>query len=380
MGCAVNQCYSTEASTITTQVTVTTTESGDVRTYTTRTTTVQEPDIPTELPVVDAGDDGEQRVLKYFPSSVPKVVEMVPSDGDEDGGGGGGGLSTGQLAGIITGSVSFLVIVIVAAIIIIRHLNKVAALVGKSSSKQSGSSNNRPAMNQYNPTSFENDALSIDPLMMHPPPANQQQGSTPGTGVPSAAETPSGSIAGGYQPVHNTADGRHTSWESSRHSGSYFDPIPGHNPRYSVQSAAAMSSQHRVSAESQGAYMHLRQWSVASDEGSNYPDAAYSGPNTPFPELEARSIIPELPGSPTSPTTEAQRRRSSGGGASVSPGVIVSRPSLGAHHQRMRSGTGTGTPIGHELSAVSEEVHGFHGPPDKVVGQTDAVGPSATGP
>lgn len=360
MGCAVNQCYSTEGTTITTDMTVTTTKDGDTRTYTTKRTTVQEPDVPTELPTVNVDEDGEQQVLKYFPSSVPKETEMASNDDNE---GGGGGLSTAQLAGIVTGAVAFLILVIVAAFIVIRHLNKVVAAVGDS--KQSSSSATRPPMKQFKPTDSEIDALSVDPLMMTPQPRNPRKDPTSDV-VSSTDETPS-SFAGAYQPV-SAVNSRHASWDDNGHIGSYFDAISGRNRRFSMQSGGAPSSQNRVSADSQGTYMHVRHWSDASD-GSN--DARHP-PNTLVTELEARSVIPELPGSPTTvgSPTEDQRRRSSGG---TSISGVMARPPVA--HQRLRSGTARGN----ELGVVDEEIHGFHGPRDRMVGQTEAHRPESPG-
>lgn len=89
---------------------------------------------------------------------------------------------------------------------------------------------------------------------------------------------------------------------------------------------------------------------------------------TPLNELEATPYVPELMGS--SAGTE-ERRRSS---ASATGGMP--RPPLA--HQRKRSESRTGreqaagtTPLG----VVSEEIHGFHGPSDRMMGQTAAHRP-----
>lgn len=374
MGCARNQCYSTEATTITTEMAVTATEDGDTRTYTTKTTTVKEPDMPTKLPDVDVGAEGEQQVLKYFPSSVPKETDMASSDSDDDdddeGGGGGGGLSKGQLAGIVTGAVAFLILVIVVAFIIIRHLNKVVAAVG--TPNKSASSRARPGMKQYKHTDSEVDALSVDPLMLNPRSAHRRQGSAADV-ASSTDETPS-SFAGGYHPV-STANSRHTSWDGAGNIGSYFDGIPARNARFSVQSSGAGSTPpNRSSPDPQGgAYTHVRHWSNASDESTEGTNPI---PNTLLTELEATSVVPELPGSPGTTAmgspTEDQRRRSN---SSVSISSVMVGPPPGTH-QRMRSGTARGN----ELGIVDEEIHGFHGPQDRMAGQTGAHQPSPGGP
>ena len=356
MGCAINQCYSTESQTITTDITVTTTEDGERTTYTTRTTTVKEPDVPTELPEVDVDDDEEQRVLKYFPSAVPKESPTSDTDGDDD----GGGLSNGQLAGIVTGAVAFLIIVIVAAFIIIRHLNKVVAAV--SDSRQSGTSSRvRPAMKEFKPTDSEIDVLSVDPLIMSPRPSNPRTNSTPGA-ASSTDLTPS-SFAGAYQAVSIAANStsRHQSWESGGNMGSYFDYVPGRNARYSLQSGGG----NRVSSDSNGTYQHVRQWSNTSDGSNDFGEVPGAGRNL-AQELEANTVGPELPGSATSTGSlsdeEEHRRRSSG---SVSMSSVLARPPPSTH-QRLRSGTARG----HELSIVDEEAHGYHGPRNRMAGET----------
>ena len=325
---------------------------------------MQKPDVPTALPDVDSDDDGEQQVLKYFPSSVPKETEMASNDDDDEGG--GGGLSKAQLAGIVTGAVAFLILVIVVAFIIIRHLNKVVAAVGKK--PQSDSSPNRPGMKKYARTDSEIDSLSVDPLMANPRPAHRRQGSAAEV-ASSTDETPS-SFAGGYGPVSMT-NSRHTSWDGNGNIVSYFDGIPGRNARFSVQSSGAPSPPRPgASPDPQGTYAHVRNWSNASDESN---EGGHSIPNTLLAELDAKSVIPELPGSPSTTAvgspTDDQRRRSSG---SASISSVMARPPP-VTHQRMRSGTARGN----ELGIVDEEIHGFHGPQDRMVGQTGADRPQS---
>lgn len=355
-------------------MTITTTEDGERVTVTTKSTSVSEPDIPTKLPEVDAGDEDEQFLLKYFPSASAK--ETASSSSDDDDNGGGGGLSTGELAGIVTGAVAFLILVIVAAFIIIRHLNKVVAAVSNSNQSGTSSSRTRPVMKQFKPTDSEIDVLSVDPLMMSPRPSAVRMGSSTLDGASSSDVTPS-SFAGAYQAV-STIQSRHASWDSAGNVSSYFDTIPGRQPRYSVQSTVQNpSTLNRVSNDSSGTYMHVRHWSNASEEsheGNNNSNPSVNNPGATAPptlltELEAKSVVPELPGSPTETNvgspTEDYRRRSSGG-QSISSVL----GSSGTMHQRMRSGTARGG----ELGVVNEEMHGFHGPNDRMAGRTERPG------
>ena len=346
MACAINQCYSTSLETITSEIVITTTSRGDAVTITTETVTVRTPDAPTELPGGIPGDDSDdsQQVLKYYQ---PAVAKTQPTE-DPDDGGGDGGLSKGALGGIIAGAVAFLIIVIVGAYIIIRHLNQVVAAVG-TNSKQSSSNNSRPPIRDFKPTDSEVDALSVDPLMMS---SRYKMAASVGISdnVSSTDMTPS-SFAGVYQPA-SIAGSRHTSMEMGNVTG-YFDNVPTTTAaaRFSAQSAS--TGVHRMSADSQGTYTHLRQCSNASEASSDGGDAyrpgvTYNGMLAT--ELEARSIVPELPGSPS--TIGSPRM----GGMARPP----------ATHQRMRSGTGELS----ELGVVDEEIHGYHGPTDRVTGHT----------
>lgn len=332
MGCAVNQCYSTEAVTVTNTLTLTTTEFDGTRTYRSTAVTVQTPTEPTALPTVNGGSNGDQAVLKYFPSSVPKVS---PSSEPESGGG-GGGMSTGMLAGIIAGCVAFLVIVVVVAYITIRHLNKVVAAV---SSKESDHSQQRPPARDYKLADSEADTISANPLMVqrpsHPaPPSTAASPYSPETS--SNGPTPGGQ---GYHSVSNSVgDSRQTSFEITSPREDYFTTHP---ERFSQVSRFTQSTRNRASADSQGVYTHLRHPSATSDSSDG---------GTPA-ELEAAPWTSELPNSPSSVVYPRDDRRGS----------------YSRQHQRARSDS-----LGQNgLSSVSEEMHGFHGPRDHLVGQTD---------
>lgn len=373
MGCAVNQCYSTESSTITTTMTVKTTEDGSVRTVTRTTVTVKTPDVPTAFPTLDSEDGSDdQALLKYFPTAVAKVSPTNSPDDKDDGG--GGGLSTGQLGGIIAGAVAFLIIVLVGAYIIIRHLNKVVAAV--SSTKQSSSSDNkpRPPMREFKPTDSEIDALSVDPLMASPRPSYPRQASSPdyhfGAGSPDLSlsdQTPT-SFGGAYQMVSPGNNSRNTSIDETANNGlGYFDTLRGRPPRLSQQSGASTAlpaAAKRASNDSHGTYQHVRHWSNAS-EGSTDTEAGGQHAQAALMELEGSPYVPELMGSPTvsavgSPRPEERQRSNSG-----------SRPPVA--HQRKRSESRVGREQGAgstQLGVVDEEIHGFHGPSDQLMGQT----------
>ncbi|KAI6781597.1 uncharacterized protein J7T54_005308 [Emericellopsis cladophorae] len=368
MGCAVNQCYSIESSTVTEAVTVTTTEDGERRVFTTRQTTVETPAAPTRLPEVDAGDDDEQFILKVFPSVIAKQTAAPQEDDDDNS---SGGLTQGQLAGIVTGAVVFLIVVIVVAFIIIRHLNKVVAAVASSGSHPS---NPRPVMKQFRPTDSEIDALSVDPLILSPRVAAVAKNAATTTWSPDALSstdpTPS-SFNGAYVPV-STSQSRHTSFDSQGNVSSYFDAIPGRNSRFSTQTwnpqqsadtKAPLSSGNTASGDSSGTYMHVRHWSHASEEEEDVSDArnvcAAAGtlgvPAAPAPpslltELEAKSVVPELVGSPTG----EYRRRSSGSNVSISG--MLSRHSS-SNHQRLRSESTAVTTATGGLDVVDEETN-----------------------
>ncbi|KAF7558460.1 hypothetical protein G7046_g5700 [Stylonectria norvegica] len=344
-------------------MTITTTQDGSRTTYTTTAATVKTPDAPTSLPSVDAGDGGDQAILKYFPSAVPKVTPTSSASSDSNGH--GGGLSKGALAGIIAGAVAFLIIVLVTAFIIIRHLNKIVAAV--SNSKESDSSRARPQMKEFKPTDSEVDALSVDPLIVSPRPAHPRTNSTVtspfGLGSPeysSNEPTPSGASRG-YERVSGSG------MESPRNQDDYFNSSLGIPHRFSQYSTTTVPTTNRMSQDSHGSYSQVP---VASGSSDEYGPA--SGWNhTPLGELEANPYVPELSNpSSTAGTPGDERRRSTG-----SSSVGTTRPRM--THQRKRSdqrgrSESTGQP---SLGILSEEMHGFHGPSDHLIGQTDTHRP-----
>lgn len=362
MGCAINQCYSTDPVTMTTTMVITTTEAGSRTTYRTTAVTISTPDEPTILPTADDGDDGQQFILKKYPSAIAKVSPTSSSSSDSSGG--SGGLSTGALAGIIAGSVAFLIIVLVAAFIIIRHLNKVVAAV--STPRRSDASKSRPSIKEFKPTDSEGDTLSINPLMLPPrPPApGPESGPSPyNLGSPdysSNDHTPSGGGAG-YQPVSGSAgNSRHTSFDATGPSDDYFNATTG-GPRFSQSTAV---SAPRTSNDSHGTYRHVRNWSNASDGSDGVPGWTAAAAM----ELEANPYVPELPNSPSSVVFPRDDRRRSSGGSTISNAV---RPPIAHQRQRNRSES-----LGQSaLGVVDEEMHGFYGSANHLVGQTDSHRP-----
>ncbi|KAF5003386.1 hypothetical protein FDECE_10065 [Fusarium decemcellulare] len=367
------ECYSTEPVTVTSTMVITTTEDGARTTYRTTAVTVETPTRPTGVLTVDAGDDGNQYVMKIFPSAVSKVSPTATSSDD---GGGGGGLSTGALAGIIGGSIAFLIIVLVTAFIVIRHLNKVVAAV--STSKVSENSRNtkstRPPVKEFKSADSQVDEWSANPLIAPPRPANPgpDSGTNSPFGMASGDRSSNDPTPGadGYQAVSGSAGtSRHTSFDAMGNREDYFNNLAAAGPqhRYSQVSRLTGSTRNRSSGDSHGTYQHVRHWSNASEGSDGTPGVM----PTPTAELEATPWVPELPSSPSSvafPTDERRRSSSSGVG-------VTTRPPMA--HQRLGSGGRVRSDsLGQSnLSIVNEEIHGFYGPSSHLVGQTDTHRP-----
>ncbi|KFA74697.1 hypothetical protein S40288_03961 [Stachybotrys chartarum IBT 40288] len=289
MGCAVNQCYSTEPSTMVRTMVITTTEDGETSTYTTTRTTVSTPNEPTAFPTVVAGNEEDQQVFKFFPSSIPKASAVPDDDGGQDG---GGGLTTAQLAGIVAGAVAFLIIVIIAAYLLIRRLNSVLAQVNPTRKPDSA-----PPTEETRPMGSEMESISVEPLMV--------QSSRPGRGrrqsssfnarldsdtpdFSSRGPTPS-SFGGGYHAL-GAGSPRQNSFDMSGNLLGYFDLR-----RSGTMPVRTPSLGGRPSVDSQGAYTHVRQTSDTSE--------ALSDPTSTDGLVSSRlaGSPGELEGSPTYP-------------------------------------------------------------------------------
>ncbi|EYB22698.1 hypothetical protein FG05_01636 [Fusarium graminearum] len=346
---------------------ITTTIQGERTTYRTTAIEVETPTVPTALPTVDAGDNNDQAVLKYFPSAIAKESPISSSGKDNDD---KGGLSTGALA--------------VTAFIIIRHLNKVVAAVSTSKrSDRSHGSNTQPRpTREFKTADSEVDELSTNPLI-HPsliPPRPRNPGPD------SAATSPFGPAstdqssneptpgANGYHAISTSANtSRHPSFDAMGNRDDYFAGVAaGDQQRISQISRFTHSTRHRSSTDSHGTYTHVRNYSNAS-EGSDGTPGVMAG-TQPTVELEATPYIPELPSSPSSVVfPRDERRRSSGSIPSAqSRPPVAQRNSSGP---RIRSDS-----LGQSnLTSVTEEMHGFYGPSEHLVGQTDTHRPGTRG-
>ncbi|KAF0645090.1 hypothetical protein FPSE5266_06991 [Fusarium pseudograminearum] len=360
---------------------ITTTIQGERTTYRTTAIEVETPTVPTALPTVDAGDNNDQAVLKYFPSAIAKESPTSSSDKDNDD---KGGLSTGALAGIIAGSVAFLIIVLVTAFIIIRHLNKVVAAVSTSKrSDRSHGSNAQPRpTREFKTADSEVDELSTNPLI-HPsliPPRPRNPGpdsaATSPFGPASADQSSNEPTPGanGYHAISTSANtSRHPSFDAMGNRDDYFAGVAaGDQQRVSQISRFTHSTRNRSSTDSHGTYTHVRNYSNAS-EGSDGTPGVMAG-TQPTAELEATPYIPELPSSPSSVVfPRDERRRSSGSIPSAqSRPPVAQRNSSGP---RIRSDS-----LGQSnLTSVTEEMHGFYGPSEHLVGQTDTHRPGTRG-
>lgn len=389
MGCGVNQCFSTEPSTRTTVSVATLTVDGEVERSTTTVTTTIPARTPTTLPRPN-DENYDPELVKFFPPELAKVSPTASPDDDDSGG--GGGLSTGALVGIVIGAVAFLIIVLVAAFIIIRHLNKVVAAVGGSK----GSTASRPPVmverpfaddddtsgymrnrrgyprGYSKPTDSDYDARSVDPSIVTPRP---DQASSHTNGPPTTTTDVTGtSFAGNYQAV---------STANTHNMPGYFDVVAALPPRQKSVTRSSSNADHRVSGESDGTAFaqasssHVRQLSDVSDEssGNGMTVAPYNPHPAPMTELHGRSIVPELYGSQSpndqiSPLEEARRR------STASSLGYYSYMGGNSTHQRARNGNGSGgAGAGRAgeipgLGIVDEEIHGFYGPSDGVVGAT----------
>jgi hypothetical protein len=380
LACGVNQCYPSDPVTVTSTMMITTTIQGERTTYRTTAVEVETPTVPTALPTVDAGENNDQAVLKYFPSTIPKESPISSSDKDNDD---KGGLSTGALAGIVAGSVAFLIIVLVAAFIIIRHLNKVVAAVSTSkvSDRSHGSNTQRPTR-EFKTADSEVDELSTNPLI-HPsliPPRPRNPGpdsaATSPFGPASADQSSNEPTPGanGYHAISTSANtSRHPSFDAMGNRDDYFTGVAaGDQQRISQISRFTHSTRNRSSTDSHGTYTHVRNYSNAS-EGSDGTPGVMAG-SQPTAELEATPYIPELPSSPSSVAfPRDERRRSSGSIPSTqSRPPVAQRNSSGP---RIRSDS-----LGQShLTSVTEEMHGFYGPSEHLVGQTDTHRPGTRG-
>ena len=372
----MNQCYSTDPTTITTTMTMKTTQHKTVAVITTTAVRVETPTAPSSIPTQTAQSVDGLAVVKVFPTAVAKVSPFTSNI--SSGSGGGSSISSGEIAGIAIAGVAVVALAIIGAWIILRRLNKVAAAVGQSG-KRSESSTTRPPMKQYRPTTSEVDAMSVDPLMS-PRPAHARHGSSGDGGVGNHSgvtspdlsslgdQTPT-SFGGVYQSVTPSSNGR-GGIDSVGHMISYFDPLGRGSPRISDPSSLTRSH-NRVSNDSRATYTHVRQWSDASEASSDKAVriSVDRSSTSPLIELEAKGLMPELAASESAAMSPGQE--SGIFGEDDLPSIAVRVPST---HQRKRGegwmGRQDQADVSSRLGVVDEEIHGFHGPDDRLQGKT----------
>ncbi|UNI24710.1 hypothetical protein JDV02_010437 [Purpureocillium takamizusanense] len=388
MGCAVNQCYATAPTTKTNTMVITTKASGgQTSVYTTTQTTVGAPYMPTALPTVVGGQDGDsQKVLKYFPSVVGKTS---PTGAASEGG--GGGISPAQLGGIVAGVVAGVIIALVAGFLLFRRQRRKSKEAKKRDMMMTGGGGcGRHAAGEkakpFHSADSDNDTMSVDPLMMLPssgassPPhmhrpspgldsrisgdAPESYGATPPDDTPT-------SFAGGFQSVgHGGSTGRpsssrHPSWESATNNQSnitsgYFDAEYArrhqrHQRLVSSEVGGIARTVSRMTHDSRPVhYGHGRDVSDASDASSSIAYAETEGrPSiggatpTLVAELEAQPYVAELP--PNSPASVSILSPSAGGPSPVDPGMAGGYTQYHNgeqqhhHRQRQRSSSGGST-------------------------------------
>ncbi|KAK4088566.1 hypothetical protein Purlil1_7117 [Purpureocillium lilacinum] len=414
MGCAVNQCYATAPTTKTDIMVITTKASGGKTSiYTTTKTIVGTPDVPTALPTVVAGQDGDsQKVLKYFPSVVAKTSPTGAASED-----GGGGISPAQLGGIVAGAVAFVIIVLVVGFLLFRRQrrkNKEArrrgAITG-GGGRHAGGEKAKP----FQSVDSDNDTMSVDPLMMLPSSASPSpphmhrpspgldsriSGDTPDLyGATSPDETPS-SFAGGFQPVGrgggagHPGSTRHPSWDSATNNDTitsgYFDAQyvqrkQRHQRLVSSETGGVARTVSRMTHDSRpGYYGHGRDVSDASDASSSIaftetegrPSIGGATP-TLVAELEAQPYVAELP--PNSPASVSMLSSSAGGPSPIDPstaGAYMQYHNGEHHRQRQRSSSGGSTT---SVGSVATTTPGPGGRPPLVHQRKRSDGRAGTG-
>lgn len=130
LACGITTCYSTAVETFTSTATLTTTKSGVVITYTSKSIERFTPTVPSFpaltgtipqiKPTVSSSSTG---------TGTPTPIAIAKTDYVSS----GGGLTKPQLDGIIAGAVVFLVIILAVAFVIVFHLNKVKKAIEASS-------------------------------------------------------------------------------------------------------------------------------------------------------------------------------------------------------------------------------------------------------
>lgn len=256
MGCAVDQCYSTSRGSMETAMVVTTTDQGRVVRLTTMLTGIA----PTSFPGVSPDMASEdQKVLKYYPAAIPKV--LPPGGGDTAG---SSGISRAQLGGIVAGCVSIAVLAFLAVFLLWRRVRGSGETPEEPHSQEPSN-----ATETKKATDWDVDSASADGAVTTPYTGRRQRESPSVHG--STEQTPTTPVGG-----------------RSRQAG-YFDHWPRRSP--------AAYSEHDSSPVRGG---HVRAVSDFSDVSSCSPRR-----RGPPAELEASPGISELPSPPSSMSSAA---------------------------------------------------------------------------
>ncbi|KAH6848269.1 hypothetical protein B0I37DRAFT_160330 [Chaetomium sp. MPI-CAGE-AT-0009] len=374
LGCGPGAyCYATEPVTTTLMQTATTTSGTEIVTETHSTVTVITPTIPTQP------SDNIGAVLKFTPTSVPKVPAASPSSESD------GGLSGGVIGGIIAGVVVLLIVVVVAAFLIIRRLKHVEDVMeskrGSSTGKKSQSQSQAQKEHYGRQLHSDMDDMSVDPLMVPPSTTATNNHSTSPTPYPGGAASSRGRAdSAGFTPSPNMFPDDRSRHASPDFNAGYFDASLQQQPMQAARIRASTDStgttQHRGYV-----YTHWRQQSNASELSADGSDNGMASPHFPptpgaggggIPELDGTGAFVELPGAvvATGPGHTGVRSRSS------------SNTSIGGArggHARRRSDGVVQSPgfqgqpdAGLEPLDEGAEIHGYYGRRDQQAGQTAA--------
>ncbi|KAM4060785.1 hypothetical protein HRG_001684 [Hirsutella rhossiliensis] len=331
MGCAVDQCYSTNAAPVTRTMVITTTEQGLVTELTTTATALASPASPTAFPEVDPDMDSEdQKVLKYYPAAIPKVSPP---------GGSNSGISPAQLGGIVAGCVSFAILVLLAAFLLWKRFRRNSS-TAKEGRRQPEMSSGSHTMNLQK-ADWDADAMSVDAIVTTPCTSRTRPS-------PGRVEPPS---------VHGSTELALTEQTPTTPAErGYYDHASGRSPAtYSEHRGMPAPSISHASHESSPVYggRHARALSDLSDVSSSV-DMGSARERAPPAELEAQPWIAELPSSPSAMASAA-----AGDWSRLDAGVQgwVGRPPPPAYsqHQMTRIDGWANTVAASRLDVVDEE-------------------------
>ncbi|KAI1214375.1 uncharacterized protein F4807DRAFT_456013 [Annulohypoxylon truncatum] len=340
MTCGSYTCYG-PPSTYTVSEAVTTTDSKG-STITTEVTTIT---------VITPSASATSATAVGTPKLVASTVSKLPSieTDTSTSSGGGGGLSSSQIGGIIGGAVALLVVIVLIAGIVIWQLKRTekATKAAVESKQESSSDQPRSQKSLFGKTTIsEVDGMDADSVARARNAHLRSLSDDSTVGGRSPAQTPNlyGSNASTTPPV----------WQG------YFTRLPPSDSSDGRESSMDSYARHdnggfpqRGSVDSQGPHGHARHVSNASELDGN------------------ANSISELGANDASDTHESGRQRSSS--ITKTPITHVRRgsdPSSSSRGARDNSDTTIGNPLG--TLSEENELHGYYGSPDFVVGQTAA--------